>query len=62
MDCPVICVCHRTDGFKELLVEHPVGDPAGFKSLRLSRLAATMLMQQLISAQKDGGWARIPVH
>jgi hypothetical protein len=60
MDCPVIAVRHRLDGVKELVVEHPVGD-LGYKPLALSPLTANKIMRELISPQRDGGWARIPV-
>ena len=60
MDCPVIAIRHRFDGVKELAVEHPVGD-MGYKPLILSTLTANKVMQELISPQRDGEWARIPV-
>lgn len=60
MDCPVIAIRHRLDGHKELMVEHPVGD-LGYQPLKISHLVANKLMQELISPQKDGGWARIAV-
>jgi len=60
MDCPVICVQHEEEGTKCLMVESPPGAP-GLKVMRLSLLTATKLMKELISPQRDGGWARIPV-
>lgn len=60
MDCPVISIRHKEDGTKDLAVEYPVGD-WGFEYLPLSPLVATKLMQELISPQRDGEWARIPV-
>jgi hypothetical protein len=60
MDCPVICVRHRRDGHKEMVVEHPAGDLQN-GHLVLSHLTATKLMSELISPQRDGGWSRIAV-
>jgi hypothetical protein len=60
MDCPVIAVKHCEDGTKGLSLETPVGD-WDHEFFTLSPLTANMLMKELISLQRDGGWARIPV-
>jgi hypothetical protein len=60
MDRPVIAIRHRFDGVKELAVERPVGD-LGYKPLALDALTANKVMRELISPQRDGEWARIPV-
>jgi len=60
MDCPVIAIRHCQDGVKDVVVELPPGDPRR-QSLRLSPLTANRVMQELISIQRDGAWARIPV-
>jgi hypothetical protein len=61
MDCPVIAVKHCEDGTKGLSLEKPVGRHWDCGFITLSPLTANMLMKELISIQRDGGWARIPV-
>ncbi len=60
MDCPVICVKHEPDGTKGFALELPVGD-FGYEFVKLNSLTANQVMKELISDQRDGGWARIPV-
>jgi len=60
MDCPVIAVKHCEDGTKGLAVELPVGD-FGYEFVPLTPLVANRVMQELVSPQRDGAWARIPI-
>jgi hypothetical protein len=59
MDRPAICIRHRRDGCKELLMELPPGDHLA--KLELDHLTAVKLLQELISPQRDEQWTRIAV-